>query len=67
MTCPERPPISGVVEITVAYDETKSRGVSVELSGAMGCDLKPDTLEEIARRGGALGLSGRVWANSRGM
>ncbi|KAF7362076.1 hypothetical protein MVEN_00553200 [Mycena venus] len=67
MTCPERPPISGVVEITVAYDETKSRGVSVELSGAMGCDLKPDTLEEIARRGGALGLSGRIWANSRGM
>ncbi|KAJ7251801.1 hypothetical protein B0H12DRAFT_1118930 [Mycena haematopus] len=67
MTSPERPPISGVVEITVAYDETKSRGVSVELSGAMGCDLKSDTLEEIARRGGALGLPGRVWANSRGM
>ncbi|KAJ7039222.1 hypothetical protein C8F04DRAFT_1087546 [Mycena alexandri] len=67
MTCPERPPISGVVEITVAYDETRSRGVSVELSGAMGCDLKPDSLEEIARRGGALGLSGRVWASSRGM
>ncbi|KAJ6497863.1 hypothetical protein C8R45DRAFT_984493, partial [Mycena sanguinolenta] len=67
MTSPERPPISGVVEITVAYDETKSRGVSVELSGAMGCDLKTDTLEEIARRGGALGLPGRVWASSRSM
>ncbi|KAJ7755727.1 hypothetical protein DFH07DRAFT_743050 [Mycena maculata] len=67
MTCPERPPMSGVVEITVAYDETRPRGVSVELSGAMGCDMKPDTLEEISRRGGALGLSGRVWANSRGM
>ncbi|KAJ7188498.1 hypothetical protein C8R46DRAFT_1157516 [Mycena filopes] len=67
MTCPERPPISGVVEITVAYDETRSRGVAVELSGAMGCDLKPDTLEEIARRGGALGLAGRIWASSRGM
>jgi len=67
MTCPERPPISGVVEITVAYDETRPRGVSVELSGAMGCDLKADTLEEISRRGGTLGLSGRVWANSRGM
>ncbi|KAF8170244.1 hypothetical protein K438DRAFT_1854278 [Mycena galopus ATCC 62051] len=67
MTSPERPPISGVVEITVAYDETKSRGLSVELSGAMGCDMKADTLEEIARRGGALGLAGRVWANSRGM
>ncbi|KAF7375971.1 hypothetical protein MSAN_00011700 [Mycena sanguinolenta] len=67
MTSPERPPISGVVEITVAYDETKSRGVSVELNGAMGCDLKTDTLEEIARRGGALGLPGRVWASSRSM
>lgn len=59
--------MSGVVEITVAYDETRPRGVSVELSGAMGCDMKPDTLEEISRRGGTLGLSGRVWANSRGM
>ncbi|KAJ7128904.1 hypothetical protein C8R43DRAFT_683610 [Mycena crocata] len=67
MTCPERPPISGVVKITVAYDETRPRGVSVELRGAMGCDLKTDTLEEIVRRGGTLGLSGRVWANSRGM
>ncbi|KAJ7124939.1 hypothetical protein C8R44DRAFT_668822 [Mycena epipterygia] len=67
MTCPERPPISGVVEITVAYDEMRPRGVSVELSGAMGCDMKPDSLEEISRRGGTLGLSGRVWANSRGM
>ncbi|KAJ7690619.1 hypothetical protein B0H17DRAFT_935787 [Mycena rosella] len=67
MTCPERPPISGVVEITVAYDETRPRGVSVELNGAMGCDLKSETLEEVSRRGGTLGLSGRVWANSRGM
>ncbi|KAJ7072545.1 hypothetical protein C8F01DRAFT_973867 [Mycena amicta] len=64
MSCPERPPISGVVEITVAYDETRSRGVSVELSGAMGCDIKSETLEEIVRRGGALGLAGRIWANS---
>ncbi|KAJ6558539.1 hypothetical protein DFH09DRAFT_1037086 [Mycena vulgaris] len=67
MTCPERPPISGVVEITVAYDETRPRGVSVELSGAMGCEMKPESLEEISRRGGTLGLSGRVWANSRSM
>ncbi|KAJ7502805.1 hypothetical protein B0H11DRAFT_1986434 [Mycena galericulata] len=51
MTCPERPPMSGVVEITVAYNETRPR----------------DTLEEISRRGGTLGLSGRIWANSRGM
>ncbi|KAJ7647522.1 hypothetical protein FB45DRAFT_893657 [Roridomyces roridus] len=65
MTCPERPPMSGVVEVTVAYDETRTRGVSVEVNGAMGCDLKRDVLEEIARRGGTLGLPGRVWANSR--
>ncbi|KAF7315270.1 hypothetical protein MIND_00041400 [Mycena indigotica] len=64
MTSPERPPISGVVEITVAYDETRPRAVSVELSGAIGCDIKSETLEEIVRRGGALGLSGRIWANS---
>ncbi|KAJ6603126.1 hypothetical protein B0H10DRAFT_648335 [Mycena sp. CBHHK59/15] len=31
MTSPERPPISGVVEMSVAYDETRPRGVSVEL------------------------------------
>nr|GAT57759.1 predicted protein [Mycena chlorophos] len=65
MTCPERPPISGVVEITVAYDETRSRGVSVEVAGAMGSDIESETLEEIVRRGGALGLAGRIWAHSQ--
>ncbi|KAK7472915.1 hypothetical protein VKT23_001020 [Stygiomarasmius scandens] len=62
MTSPERPPISGLVEISVNYDETRSRGVSVDINGAMGVDLAPETLEEICRRGGTLGLSGRVWA-----
>ncbi|KAF9559871.1 hypothetical protein CPC08DRAFT_708496 [Agrocybe pediades] len=62
MTSPERAPISGLVEITVTHDETKPRGVSVEVHGAMGSDLKPADLEEICRRGGTLGLSGRVWA-----
>jgi hypothetical protein len=64
MTSPERPPISGLVEITVTYDETKPRGIAVEVSGAMGSDTKPDVLEEICRRGGTLGLSGRVWSNA---
>ncbi|KAF9467288.1 hypothetical protein BDZ94DRAFT_1305379 [Collybia nuda] len=64
MTSPERPPISGLVEITIIYDETKPRGISVEVSGAMGSDMKPDVLEEICRRGGGLGLSGRVWSNA---
>ncbi|KAF8904383.1 hypothetical protein CPB84DRAFT_1772896 [Gymnopilus junonius] len=67
MTCPERPPIPGLVEITVTLDETKAKGVSVEISGAMGVDLKPADLEEICRRGGTLGLSGRVWASGHGM
>lgn len=64
MTSPARHPISGLVEITVVYDETRPRGIAVELTGAMGSDIKHDVLEEICRRGGTLGLSGRVWANA---
>jgi len=62
MTSPERSPISGLVEVSVVHDETKPRGVSVEVQGAMTSDLKPADLEEICRRGGTLGLSGRIWA-----
>ncbi|KAK7035222.1 hypothetical protein VNI00_011989 [Paramarasmius palmivorus] len=64
MTSPERPPISGLVEINVSYDETKPRGISVDVSGAMGADLKPETMEEICRRGGVLSLPGRIWAKA---
>ena len=67
MTFPERPPISGLVEITVTHDETRLRGISLEIQGAMGSDLKPADLEEICRRGGTLGLPGRVWANGYGL
>lgn len=67
MTFPERPPISGLVEITVTHDETRPRGISLEIQGAMGSDLKPADLEEICRRGGTLGLPGRVWANGYGL
>lgn len=64
MTSPEQPPISGMVEISVTYDEMRPRGIAVEVSGAMSSDIKLDVLEEICRRGGTLGLSGRVWSNA---
>lgn len=66
MTSPERPPISGLVEMCVSFDETKPRGISVELNGAMGVDMKLETMEEICRRGGALSLPGRIWAKAHG-
>jgi len=68
MTSPQRSSsIAGLVEITVTHDETKPRGVSVEISGAMGSDLKLVDLEEICRRGGVLSLPGRVWASGNGV
>ena len=65
MTIPERPPISGLVEISVRMDLTKPKGVSVDVSGALSADLNADTLEEVCRRGGALSLPGRVWNGTR--
>jgi len=62
MTSPERPPMPGLVEITVTHDECKPRGISVEIQGAIGLDLKVADLEEVCRRGGTLGLAGRIWA-----
>ncbi|KAG6862328.1 hypothetical protein C0995_016026 [Termitomyces sp. Mi166 len=64
MTSPERPPISGLVEIAVIYDESRPRGIVVEVNGAMGSDIQSDVLEEICRRGGTLGLAGRVWSKA---
>ncbi|KAG7090883.1 hypothetical protein E1B28_009964 [Marasmius oreades] len=64
MSSPERPPISGLVAITVSYDESRPRGLGVEISGAMGADLRVDVLEEICRRGGTMSLPGRVWVKS---
>lgn len=66
MSLPERPPITGLVEVSVAYDSAKPRGVAVTVDGAMGADLNIDALEEVCRRGGALGLAGRVWAKTHG-
>ncbi len=61
MTAPERPPISGLVEIGVTFDPSKPRGVAVDITGAVGVDLNTEVLEEACRRGGLLGLPGRVW------
>lgn len=61
MSTPERPPISGLVEIAVTFDPGRLRGVAVAISGAMGVDVNVEVLEEACRRGGLLGLPGRVW------
>lgn len=66
MRSPERPPITGVVEISVSLDESRPRGIAVDVQGAMGLDMSTDVLEEICRRGGTFGLPGRIWANSQG-
>ncbi|KAI0668479.1 hypothetical protein C8Q78DRAFT_993488 [Trametes maxima] len=66
MTTPERPPISGLVEIGVTFDPARPRGVAVDVSGAMGVDLRVDMLEEVCRRGGLFGLPGRVWKKAHG-
>lgn len=65
MTLPERPPISGLVEISVRMDPTKPKGFSVDVSGALSADLNTDVLEEVCRRGGTLSLPGRVWNGTR--
>lgn len=65
MTCPERGPISGMVEITVGYDEKKAFGVSVTMRGAVGLDVDVRKLEEVCRRGGTFGIAGRVWMELR--
>ncbi|KIY53046.1 hypothetical protein FISHEDRAFT_33972 [Fistulina hepatica ATCC 64428] len=65
MTCPEQQPIEGLVSIIVALDETRPRGVSVDISTGGMCYLSADTMEEVCRRGGTLGLPGRVWASVR--
>jgi hypothetical protein len=66
MRSPERPPITGLVEVSISLDESRPRGIAVEVQGAMGLDTGMDVLEEICRRGGTFGLPGRIWANSHG-
>ena len=62
MTLPERPPMSGIVEVSVAHDATRARGVAVDVRGAMGAEIDGERMEEAVRRGGVFGLPGRVWA-----
>jgi hypothetical protein len=66
MSIPERPPISGFVEIVVSYDDTRPKGVRVDVGGGMGIGSGADVekLEEVCRRGGVFGLAGRVWKGS---
>lgn len=64
MTSPERPPMTGLIKVTVTMDVKMLKGVQIQVDGALGVDLKKDTLEEVCRRGGALGLAGRVWAGA---
>jgi hypothetical protein len=60
MTCPERAPITGLIEIAITYDEKKAGGVCVAIQGAVGLDMHGSTLEEVCRRGGTWGLAGRI-------
>ncbi|KAH9069853.1 hypothetical protein EDB83DRAFT_2371538, partial [Lactarius deliciosus] len=63
LTFPELPPIPGMISISVLLNGPA--GATVEVQGAMGADVQMATLEEAVRRGGALGLPGRVWAASQ--
>jgi hypothetical protein len=60
---PERPPMPGMVSITVMLNGPA--GATVEVQGAMGADVQMSKLEEAVRRGGTLTLPGRVWAASQ--
>lgn len=66
MSSPERPPMTGLVEFTISFDETKERGVDVDVRGAVGADIKKEVLEEVVRRGGVFGIPGRIWLGSNG-
>jgi len=69
MSLPERPPISGFIEIVVSYDQTRPKGVRVDVGGGMGMGVvgsgvDVEIFEEVCRRGGMYGLAGRVWKGS---
>ncbi|CCL99840.1 uncharacterized protein FIBRA_01864 [Fibroporia radiculosa] len=66
MSSPERPPIPGLVEISITFDPSRPRGIALDINGAMGADLNIDVLEEVGRRGGLMSLPGRIWAKSHG-
>ncbi|KAI0267083.1 hypothetical protein BC834DRAFT_969116 [Gloeopeniophorella convolvens] len=63
LTFPERPPMPGMVSVSVVLNG--AAGATVQVQGAMGAEIQTSALEEAVRRGGALGLPGRVWAASQ--
>lgn len=63
LTFPERPPMPGMVMISVAL--SGAAGATVKVQGAMGVDIQMSALEEAVRRGSTLGLPGRIWAASQ--
>jgi hypothetical protein len=66
MVCPGRGPIPGRAEISVTHDPTAIRGCRVDIGGALGglgVDVDVEALEEVVRRGGGLGIPGRVWVS----
>jgi hypothetical protein len=75
MTIPDPSPMqtpglgSGMLEISVAHDARAPKGVKVEVGNeaglGVGAGVNVDVLEEVCRRGGAMGLAGRVWAAAR--
>jgi hypothetical protein len=64
LTVPERSPISGLAQIVIAYDETRARGVKVEVKGVLGMsiDAESESMAEMCRRGGVFSLAGKVWS-----
>lgn len=69
MTFPERPPLSGLIEVEVRYEPGRKRGVGVDVRGAITVDWEGkigEELEEAVRRGGVFGVPGRVWEKAGG-
>lgn len=63
VTIPDRPQISGLVEITVTMDLAKPKGLFVDVRGALSTDLISDWKRSVAV-GGSESL-GRVWNGIR--
>lgn len=66
LRAPEPPPGFGMFEIAVEYSSLRPRGVVLKIEGALSADIDIDMAEEVCRRGGLLGLPGRVWAKLHG-
>ncbi|KAH9915799.1 uncharacterized protein BXZ73DRAFT_92575 [Epithele typhae] len=66
LRCPERAPITGIVDIGVTFDAARPRGVAVEIVGsAVATDVGAAALEEVCRRGGVFGVPARVWRRAK--